>query len=373
MPDEVRVGLLLQIGGEWLSVVLSPEETIRGRNVHPVIRDGQWHRTEIDLLGLAEAKLPEAESLWVTDLIFADPSEGSSIGYAGNMRGNRYWLDNVELVSSGTKVDLSPPRPPDQRPKAPWVTVVYADRLFFESFEKGPMPWRDWCNGMVDFAPFGAVGSRCALIFGYKPAAWYSTMIWNNWIDLGRHPILRFDYRIPPDAVIGFAVNLDDFFYLLPFSKEVDLEELKPERRAEYLTSQIPGCQADGEWHTAEIDLLDYLKRRFPDRSHYRIRDLRTQRMGGTNPLGVSCHFDNVSIHSRKAGEVRFLWQCPPGTTAHSYHVDDRPDTRPDDTPEAGEPSLTLDPGPGLHYFHLRARNAAGVWGETVHVPVRLE
>ena len=374
MPDQVRVGLLFRVGEEWLSVILSPNEKAarKGQNLRPVVRDGQWHRTEINLLELTNNTMQATGDLWVNDLMFCDQSEASTIGYAGNMKGNRYWLDNVELVPSGKKLALAPPPRPDLSPKKPWVAVMYPDRLFFEPFEEGPMPWRDWCCGMVDFAPFGAVGKRCARIFGYKPAAWYSTMIWKDWIDLDRHPILRFDYRIPCDAVIGFAVNLDEFFYLLPFSKKVDLEKIKPERRTEYLTALVPGCRADGDWHTAEIDLLEYVKRRFPNREHYRVRDLRTQRMGGTNPLGVSCYFDNVSIHSRKPGKVRLIWQAPPDATAQSYHVDLSPDTIPDETPEEGGPSATFDLGPGRHYFHLRARAASGTWGEAVHVPVVL-
>jgi len=355
-------------------VVLSPNEKAarKGQHLHPIARDGQWHRTEINLLELANRTTTDTVDRWVNDLILCDQSEASTIGYAGNMKANRYWLDNVELIPSGKQLGLAPPPAPDLSPKRPWVSVVYPDRLFLESFEDGPMPWRDWCCGMVDFAPFGAIGERCAWIFGYKPAAWYSTMIWEDWIDLDRHPILRFDYRIPPDAVIGFAVNLDEFFYLLPFSKEVDLEKLKPERRAEYLTALMPGCEADDEWHTVEIDLLSCVKRRFPDREHYRVRDLRTQRMGGTNPLGVSCYFDNVSAHSHRPGKVRVIWQLPPDAAAQSYRVDSSPETVPDETPERGGTSATFDLSPGRHYFHLRTRSADRVWGEVVHAPIAL-
>lgn len=375
MPPQVRIGLILRVDGQWLSVVFSPDEKAAklGHGVLLVTRDDQWHRAELNLLELVRSKLPDANSLWVTDLILADQSEGSLIGYAGNMRGYRYWLDNVELVPSGKKTGLPPPKPADPRPKSPWVSALYPDRLFHQSFEGDTMPWRDWCCGMVDFAPFGATGRRCAWIFAYKRSPWYSTMMWENWIDVNRHPILRFDYRIPSDATIGFAVNLEEFFYLFPFSKAVDLEKLNERRRAEYVTSLVPGCVADDEWHTVEIDLLAHLKRRFPERERFRIRDLRTRKMSGQNPLGVSCYFDNVSVHSRRPGKVQFVWQAPPGTTACSHQVDGKPDSVPDEKPEAGGTEAEYDLRPGFHYFHLRTRSADGKWGAAVHVPVKLE
>jgi hypothetical protein len=374
MPHQVRAGLLVQVGGGWLSFVFSPDGKTKRWNqlVHVVQRDDQWHHTELNLLEAFKTSFPDAKDLWVNDLLFADQAEASLNGYAGNWWGNRYWLDNVELVASGKKADGPRPQTPDPRPEAPLVSVIYPDRLFLHSFETGPMPWRDWCDGPVVFSP-GGLGQRCARIFGYRPAAYLSTMLWEDWIDLNRHPILRFDYRIPPDAAIGFAFNLEEFFYELPFSKAVELEKLRPDRREECVTGLVPGCKADDQWHSIEIDLLGLLKQRFPGRTEFRVRDLRTQQMGSQNPLGVSCYFDNVSIHSRRPGEVQIVWQTPRGTAAHSFCLDSAPQTVPDEVPEPGEPSATFKLGPGLHFFHLRTRSEAGIWGQPVHVPVRLE
>jgi len=373
MPHQARVGLLLQVGESWLDLMLSPNEKAarRGQLVHAVQRDDQWHRAEVKLLELFRSKFPEAKNLWVKELMFGDQGEASLNGYAGNWWGIRYWLDNVVLIPSGKKTGAKPPERERVRPDGPWASAVYPDRLFLQSFETGPMPWRDWCGGTVVFAP-GPVGERCARVFGYRPAAYLSTMIWEDWIDVNRYPVLRFDYRIPPDAAVGFALNLEEFFYLLPFSKPVDLEKLRPGRPNGYVTGLVPGCQADDRWHTIEIDLLAVLRERFPDRKDFFIRDLRTQRMGGSNPLGVSCYFDNVSVHSRSPGKVELVWRTPSGTTAQSFHVDSKPDTIPDEAPEEGGSSASFDLEPGVHYFHLRTRDRDGKWSGTAHVPVRL-
>ena len=112
---------------------------------------------------------------------------------------------------------------------------------------------------------------------------------------LDEWPILRLDYRMPDQVRVGILLRIGEEWlsvilspnqkarrkgqHLYPLVRdgrwhraEVDLEKVKPERRSEYLTALAPGCDADGAWHAAEIDLLDYVKRRFPDRKHYRVR-----------------------------------------------------------------------------------------------------
>ena len=375
MPSEVRTGLLLQVGDLWLSLLLTPdpENNYLKQPVHHVKRDDKWRHTRIDLLKLIRERLPDASSIWVRKLFFADQSERYLTGYAGNIRGNHWWLDNFKLVSSGKPVG-TPPAQPNSILQTPFVSVIYPDRLTLQDFETGSMQWEDWCEGAVVYAPFGATGSRSARVFGFKPRSYMSTMMWPKAVNLNRYPIFKVDYRFPSQAQMGFAVNLDDFFYLIPFSSAVSEEMVgKPRGEGEYIQSLLPGCMADDKWHTAEINLLEIFQRRFPQRKSFQIRDIRTQCMPSRNPLGTSCDFDNFSLHSRRPGKIQFVWQTPSGSSAVSYIVDANPVTVPDHKPEADKGSLDVQFGPGRYYFHFRSRSAGGKWGEPVHVAALLE
>ena len=235
------------------------------------------------------------------------------------------------------------------------------------------MPWRDWCEGTVMHAAFGTFGNRCARIFGYRENAYFSTMMWEDWIDLDRYPIMSFDYRIPSTASIGFAINLDDYFYLLPFSRQVDLEKLNDKKKAEYVTVLVGDCIADDQWHSTEIDLTRHLRKRFPDRKGFRIRDLRTQTMGSGNPIGQSCYFDSVSFHSRKPGKVRFEWKTPPGTTQVKYGLNTIPAGTADKTAAKGTTQVAFQLKAGTYYFHLSVQKTDGGWSGVVQKKIVLQ
>ena len=95
--------------------------------------------------------------------------------------------------------------------------------------------------------------------------------------------------------------------------------------------------------------------------------------MGGGNPLGQSCYFDNVAFHSRKPGKVRIQWATPPGTTAVKYSLNPEPDGKPDTTVARQTGELVKMLESGTYYFHLSAQGGDGVSGETVHRKILLE
>ena len=332
----------------------------------------EWHSTQINLLELVTQQWPDLADLWVTEFLFADQGERVLNGSNQNKKGNRFWLDEVQLVTSDRDAG-PPPVPVDGFPDRPFVSVVFPDRLFHHSFEAGPMPWSDWLQGAVDFAPFGATGSKCARVFAFEPDPYLATMIWKGWIDVQRYPILSFDYRFPPEAALGLLVNLGESYSVLPLTRKVTPENSRRERRDTYVAPLVPGCIADNTWRTLRIDLFDLLRQRYPRRKSFRVRTLQTQRVAGRNPLGTSCYFDNFSAHSRRAGRVRFVWHLPAGTTAISYALDSRPDTVPPPVPAPGTAgSAEYDLAPGYHYFHIRTRKK-GKWSDPVHVPVHLK
>ncbi|MDA1138412.1 MAG: hypothetical protein O3B01_07485 [Planctomycetota bacterium] len=376
MPENVRVGLLTRIGNQWFSIVFSPAANAQFSNqaAVKVERDNQWHSLQLPLLELFTRTFPNNDSRWVNEIIFSDQGENSPNGYRGNIKGTRYWLDNVRFVR-GDKTKTTETFKADSQPEIPQplVTVKYPETLFFESFESNRMPWRDWCEGTVMLAPLGPFGEHCARIFGYREDAYFSTMLWESWVDLDRYPILSFDYRLPPTASLGFAVNLDDYFYLLPFSRQVNLETLNAKTKAEYVTTLAGDCIADDRWHSTEINFLDYLKKRFPDRQSFRIRDLRTQTMGGGNPLGQSCYFDNVAFHSRRAGEVKIGWKVSEQTTQVKYSLSVKPEVAAEQFGSDGSNEIVKKLAAGTYYFHLSAMSGDGAWAEPVHRKIVLE
>ena len=376
MPDNVRTGLLVRIGQQWFSIVMSPDSKrlLNNQAAVKVERDNRWHRLRIPLLELFTTTFADDDSRWVNEIIFADQAESGPNGYRGNIKGTRYWLDNVRFVQVGKNGGGIPtPTINPAQARRPHLIVRYPETLFLESFEPEKMPWRDWCEGTVLRFPRVLLGEHCARIFGYRENAYFSTMMWERWIDLNRYPIMSFDYRIPGTAGLGFAINLNDYFYLLPFSREVNLETVSERRRGGYVSSIVGDCAADNRWHSTEINLLACLRKRFPGRKSFRIRDLRTQTMGGGNPLGQSCYFDNVAFHSRKPGKVRIQWATPPGTTAVKYSLNPEPDGKPDTTVARQTGELVKMLEGGTYYFHLSAQGGDGVSGETVHRKILLE
>lgn len=87
-------------------------------------------------------------------------------------------------------------------------------------------------------------------------------------VDLRRRPVLTFDYAIPPDVKIDAYLTIAGQWYRLrltgPEEGANGIEEL----------GAVPGAAGDGEWHYAEVDLLERLTPLFPGGAPIVLDDL---------------------------------------------------------------------------------------------------
>lgn len=115
--------------------------------------------------------------------------------------------------------------------------------------------------------------------------------------DARQFPRWRFDYRLPPEVKVNFYVRLaNDQWYEVTFTGP---GEGAPTRRL----GVIPEVQADGQWHTAEFDLLAAIRSLSPpvkttvQELALSARGERYLRCGiGGNPLGATYHLDDFRL-----------------------------------------------------------------------------
>jgi hypothetical protein len=145
---------------------------------------------------------------------------------------------------------------------------------------------------------------------------------------------------------------------------------------------------ADGEWHEAHLDLYGTL----------RDEDRKADRLVAESVLvGEWAHtgykeitavdpdergvFELTDVRLRSAaGSTRaeLEWSDPPdrtGIAEYAFLLDAAPRTIPEGTGQGkvNRASLEAPPGEYVAYFHLRARDGAGNWGDTAHYPITVD
>jgi hypothetical protein len=86
-----------------------------------------------------------------------------------------------------------------------------------------------------------------------------------------------------------------------------------------------------------------------------------------THPEKNRWYPDNHTIFSWAASDDMS------GINGFSYLLDEEPDTIPDDVSEGTETTATFDIEDGVWYFHIKARNGAGLWSDTSHYQVKVD
>lgn len=127
----------------------------------------------------------------------------------------------------------------------------------------------------------------------------------------------------------------------------------------------------DGTWylHVRAVDTLG----NWGATGHYTVK------VDGTNPAAPdvtsSTHPVETSWYSRR--DATFNWSGPSdlsGIDGYSYSFNQTATSTPDTTAEpAGTSASFLATSDGLWYFHVRARNGAGLWGTTKHFRIQID
>jgi hypothetical protein len=106
--------------------------------------------------------------------------------------------------------------------------------------------------------------------------------------------------------------------------------------------------------------------------AHYRIN------IDATAPeapvVNSPTHPDQATWYNNN--DPSFNWSASDvsGITGYSYELDRNPGTIPDDTSEGIANSTNYtDVADGISYFHVKARNGSGLWGETAHYRINVD
>ena len=183
--------------------------------------------------------------------------------------------------------------------------------------------------------------------------------------DAAKHPILSFDYRIPP----GLAVNL----HLYHASAWCTITLTSPS--AYYpVVGEIP-VVTDDKWHHAEIDLQRVLKPATAASAALPVTYVLFADFGGhTARPGLKTYIDNFTIAARESGQnLRFEWNAvadATGIAGYAYALDQAPATLPDKLVGTDAAAAFQNLKPGNWYFHIRTRDGAGNWSPPAHFPI---
>ncbi len=196
--------------------------------------------------------------------------------------------------------------------------------------------------------------------------------------DLSKFPIASFRYRISPKVEnLSLRLNLSD-------SRSWHIR-LKGE--ATDSLGQVRGVQADGNWHWAQVNLADMLKRDpKADATHVSSLDMlnpmnapakdhveqvvRVRAADASAFKDTWYEIDDLALSAPSGGDVKLAWAAYSLAGVESCRVawDQKPDTVP--TEEAKDRERTLKAEPGTYFLHVQARDKIGNIGPVAHYPV---
>ena len=174
-----------------------------------------------------------------------------------------------------------------------------------------------------------------------------------------KYPMLSFDYRLNNQVRVNLVA-------------EMNVGKQGPTRFIWALTGpaagavgQVPGVQADGQWHKAFVNLAPAL-RNANQQGALIVSNLYLMEMGGGTPVGGEVALDNLIVAAAGYGPVVFRWSAadPTGIKGYSYVLTQNPAELPPATPTDLANQHTFDtPAPGVWFLRLRAQDGAGNWG----------
>jgi len=189
-------------------------------------------------------------------------------------------------------------------------------------------------------------------------------------VDLGKYPILEFDYRIHRGVQVDLvASNVHG-------QLAVGLSDRSKTGR--YL-GEVPEFKADDRWHKGEFDLLSAVQKLGYRRKMYACQWIGVGDLGERfNAEGAYYRMDNVRLVPLVSGArgLDLTWRCSDagGIKGYSYTWSTEPLAEPDDVIDSLEPRATFTdlPAPDA-YLHIKACDRAGNWGPTEHLRFRVD
>ncbi|PIX45412.1 MAG: hypothetical protein COZ56_01930 [Armatimonadetes bacterium CG_4_8_14_3_um_filter_58_9] len=117
--------------------------------------------------------------------------------------------------------------------------------------------------------------------------------------DATQFPALRFFYRIPPEVYVNLYALVDGYYHAFVLTGD-------PKPGADVkVAGAVPGGRGDGEWHEAEVKLLEALRSLYPGRESFLVERLLVGNLSrsdyrqagfGANGWGTAYHIDGFRL-----------------------------------------------------------------------------
>jgi len=258
------------------------------------------------------------------------------------------------------KMDYSLDKTP---PPALYVTRVPTKTLTRSTFEKDEGGWRPYSSyaTVARVASTAATGRYALRITATRSRRYFGAYAYRSAFDAAKHPIVSFDYRIPPGLPMNLHVYVGSWRTIKLTSPS-----------AYYTLVGSAPLSADDKWRHAEIDLRRFLKPTSSKSPAIPVRyilfcDFATR----SSRPGAGFYIDNFAIATPESGQnLRFEWNAvadPTGIAGYAYAFDKKPNTTPTQLRGPSPAASFQNVAPGTWFLHLRARDGAGNWGPTTH------
>ncbi len=193
-------------------------------------------------------------------------------------------------------------RPPSSSQSVSHVKIASSTDGVFYDFE-GPLHgWNGQSkNGGAVISLDSSVAARSRQSLKIQnPISGGDFLAWTTFapLDLEKNPVLRFDYRLPPTVKVNLIVRVNGSYFIITFTGGDQPDDRRP------TIGSIQHVAADIQWHTAEINLFNALRSRFPTAPSFTIDgvafscpDETYLRCGiGGNYWGSAFHVDNFRV-----------------------------------------------------------------------------
>jgi hypothetical protein len=196
---------------------------------------------------------------------------------------------------------------------------------------------------------------------------------------VSQFPVISFDYRFHPELALDLLIKTAQHGW-----KGIWLAGDYPPLYDRL--SDAGTLKADGQWHHAQFSLDAMLKKAYPAEKDWRIEEIRFQSWKkprfmelelGVWDWRVTCDLARFAVLNYVPGAKAHLkWSAedPNRVAGYSFVLDQSPWTTPPplEKPLAETEKTFEGVEPGTWFFHVRAVDGPGNWGETAHYELRV-
>lgn len=261
--------------------------------------------------------------------------------------------------------DTTPPPPP--------VLHVGETRAIYEDFEHSTGAFQSYGGAggarIVLDDTTAASGERSLRVYNPEEGGRFG-IIRRGAFDAGKYRIVRFDYKVPPRLRADIAVHVNGTMKGIRFK---DTDNNLP------MIGAVPDVKDDNQWHTAEFNLYEMLRRDDPTAASYVVDQFVIADWNWrSNARGQTYHLDNfqlIPVVSAAEG-LPLTWRAPDisGILGLAWLLSDEADRQPpQEVMLEGTRGALADIADHDGWLHARVRDGAGNWSDTASARVLVD